>query len=1201
MKKWKRILNVLLVIVLITASLSSFGGRSSIANAMEIEDDSIDDAKNEEKIENEESIDTQTSESDEETEENAIEITSDNDAANDGVTSEQSEIATEIEENSADLEKPNDSNDLSQETIEDGDKEDENVVGNDEEIENTTDSESKTALKSMMPLTEVKAFLILNGKTDEELKNMSLDTILSSMVDENGNSISLPTGATSVWRYAKDELDGVDEFNKYSIGNGETIDLSNAKNILDYQLILIVGSGNQLNPNNIKYTITVYISEKLSEEYSFELYVQPGNGSRSKVEPNKTKFVLSESGVSDINGNDVPNWSYAYFVDEGNYTNLYLGATSKINVRPDISLKAYELSDYLHGQRNDVSDQLFRQNMSELNAGYHMSDYAVSFVVEYYINNVQADVIILTFLLTSSASELTGEMFLDENGQKIIVSDDIKYSFDLKDETHEIYTFNLKPGYSSDDEYYLSLNAINSFHENVNNKIIKVVEGYYNSISETEGVTDISSQLFSDQGYKAVYDTDGRVLTIFFEDYSFANDLDVYHVTIKTKEDDEIFRSYTELPIIGSKDPWFRVVGATDTNDNALPTYIVENGKSLNMDTMYGYGYQTIFIKEASAEQIIPIIEKADNEKARVERVYIDGHEYHDGDPVQLTGVETTKVFSTVIADENGEHTKNYNVSFIKLASGPKLYVTDPKGGDDNDPVRSIFLDEYFEYKHDIFIANIGDEELTGLRVELNATNVKLDDYWTIGGDNGGTLPPPPFSNTDIYNDSFSDLPNVAKIRLLPDGEGEIEGTLTIYADDQEPVIIKLSGRAQNPSIITEQLEDAVKYVPYSYMITTNNMYDWNTVSFSYTGEIPSGMTLNESTGEIYGAPLQAGTYSFTITATYGRDDYFEPSTKEFTIKVLDNENETVFNTSDDGYEIIPEENGDIGYVGEQVSAYDFVLDSFEEDEVFISEGEYGQFVKLWLNGEVLVENVDYTAEPGSTRIVIKKETLEDKTKNGRNTISAEFNVDNERGEKLKRTSQNFRVVLASKDPEDTTKPDKKPDETKPDRTEPETESDKNGNNNSSSEDETPDTVGIVTHIIGADDSPLANHIIEMHSTVQTSRTDSAGNASFNSLEMGTHTVYIKNEEGTTVASKNFTLKAGSTLSKNGDVITVVPGQTVQMTIRVSGSTATIESVIAINSAPTGDMTNIRLWMLLIVISLIALISLAYMQKNKNN
>ena len=60
MKKWKRILNVLLVIVLITASLSSFGGRSSIANAMEIEDDSIDDEKNEEKIENEESMDTQT-------------------------------------------------------------------------------------------------------------------------------------------------------------------------------------------------------------------------------------------------------------------------------------------------------------------------------------------------------------------------------------------------------------------------------------------------------------------------------------------------------------------------------------------------------------------------------------------------------------------------------------------------------------------------------------------------------------------------------------------------------------------------------------------------------------------------------------------------------------------------------------------------------------------------------------------------------------------------------------------------------------------------------------------------------------------------------------------------------------------------------------------------------------------------------------
>ena len=82
---------------------------------------------------------------------------------------------------------------------------------------------------------------------------------------------------------------------------------------------------------------------------------------------------------------------------------------------------------------------------------------------------------------------------------------------------------------------------------------------------------------------------------------------------------------------------------------------------------------------------------------------------------------------------------------------------------------------------------------------------------------------------------------------------------------------------------------------------------------------------------------------------------------------------------------------------------------------MFISEGEYGQFVKLWLNGEELVEGDDYTTEEGSTKITIKAQTLKDRSTDGRNTISAEFNINNERGENLKRTSQNYRVELASK------------------------------------------------------------------------------------------------------------------------------------------------------------------------------------------
>lgn len=1233
MKRWKKALNIVLVISLITASFSTYGGGVRTANAMEAEE-APTAIEIEESTEGINSNETQGLDKDD----------NNSDINEDGTKSEDSEIIDVIDGVEKDEEKKTDSEEVDNAIINDDedekDKEGTSLLEDEENTENVestdnaddaeidrvfTDAETvtevttddmnlpeddaaveidgesttvtNTPFMALRPLTEVKAYLVLNGKTEDDLKNMSLDTVLSSLVDANGDSISIPEGADSVWRYVKDDIDGIEEYEKYSIGAGAKIDLSTAQNILDYQLELIIGSGNQLNPNNIRYMITVYVSEKLNEEFTFELYTQPTSNERVRVEPQRKEFAITESTITSGNGVKIPNWGYVFIVDEGDYRNPYLGATSKLNVRPDITLKIYELSDYLNNSNpTEITDELLGQDMSELNAGYRMSENGANFAVEYYLNNVQADIVIVTFLVTGGASKLTGGLYTEEDGQKVVVSKKANYSFSMEDETQETYTFELKPGYLDSDEYFCSLNAINSVNENVNDKIIKAVDGYFDSLEDAQGAADISAQLFSENGYKAVYGGAGKTFTVFFEDEAYGTGLSVFHVTINAKADEDVLRSYTDEPIIGSKDPWFRVVGAENTDGSTIPTNIVENGKSINMDTMYGYGYQTVFINDPSISTIIPVIEKADSDTARIDRIYVDGHEYDEGDTIELTGNETTKMFNTVIVDENGgEHTKNYNVSFVKVASGPKLYVVDPKGGNEDDPVRSVFLDEYFEYKHDILIANIGDEELTGLRVELNATNVKLDDYWTVGGEGTDTLAPVD-PNAASLSDSM-ELPNIAKIRLLPDGVqgGDIEGTLTVYADGQDPVIIKLSGRAQNPFITTDAELEAVKYVPYSYMITTNNMYDWNTVEFSYTGEIPDGMEFNVNTGEIYGAPLQAGNYTFTVKATYGRGDYFKPSTKEITIKVLDNENETVFNTSDDEYKIIPEEDGDNGYVGEQVSAYDFVITSFDEDEVFISEGEYGQFVKLWLNGEVLTEGVDYTKEPGSTRIIINAESLEDKTNEGRNTISAEFNIDEERGEKLKRTSQNFRVELASKEEEN--KPASTAEENKPAST-ARPANQNNDEETTDTEEQDADTVNIITHVVGADDKALANYIIEMHSTVKTANTDASGNASFESMEMGQHTVYIKNEKGTTVASKNFTLKSGSSLSRDGDTITIVPGETVLMTIKVEGSKASIVNVKSANSSFTGDTVNTQLWIILIMMSMLALSSTIAFRKH---
>lgn len=199
------------------------------------------------------------------------------------------------------------------------------------------------------------------------------------------------------------------------------------------------------------------------------------------------------------------------------------------------------------------------------------------------------------------------------------------------------------------------------------------------------------------------------------------------------------WREFTDAPIIGEADPWFRVVGVQDTSGGDLDAYVITNGKNNNIDTMYSYGHQTVIIKD-DVGSFIPVFEMAGSEQVYVDksRIFVDGEPYSVGDPLTFEdGVNARRVwFNVMICDGNGEHVKNYNVSFVKQAHGPQLYVAGPTAPE----IRSVFLDEYFEYKHDIFIANVGDEPLKNLRVELDATNVALDSYWTIGGEGNDTL-----------------------------------------------------------------------------------------------------------------------------------------------------------------------------------------------------------------------------------------------------------------------------------------------------------------------------------------------------------------------------------------------------------------------------------------------------------------------------
>ncbi len=869
---------------------------------------------------------------------------------------------------------------------------------------------------SMMPLKEVKAYLVLNGYSDEQIKAMPIKDVLSKMQDKDGNYITVPESAEVVWAHFKDNDGNVIHDEYHVIDRNTPVDMSEFEYTTGYTMELIVGSGKQLDPNNTRYLVRVYLTNKVSEKVSFDLYTQSTDGTREQVKPDNVESAVNTQG-------GITKYTNVWMVKNHQpNTEYYLGMTSVASEHPNVNVDVYTLEEFrnfrINGSGKNINDQILNPNMKEKDAGYKGIYDAPTTVTDFknmffcvYTEKSTGKVMGMdeyVFAIVDDDSYITGEMNSYENGSLVdstcltandITIDDLKIDFgngtaSASSAVTGMY-YMLKEGYSADQDYYFALNAHSStWTDNANGHVVKAVVGHYDSLSAAESQKDIKDQLIpvnrdsAPYGYKANYNykNEGQKFTVFFDDNH------VFKFDVRVKEydpqydDNKTMRNFDSAPIVGSQDYWFRVNGVKQ-DSKTLDSYVVENGKNINMDTMYGYGYQTVFVNDKNADlsKLKPTFWFGDAKRVET---YI-GKKQESGESVQDFS-KGSQQYTTLIDDK----AKNYNVQIVKKQTGPKLFVNGPSE-------RSVFLDEYFEYKHDILIANIGDQKLTGLKVKLDAKNVKLDDYWTVGGENNDTLAP---FTTTTSNSKYGELANITKIRLLPDGDGEVEGTLTISADGQKDVVIKLNGRASNPKIITNKLDDAVKYVPYSYVVSTDNMNDWNSVNFSIeSGKLPEGLTLYPTTGEIYGVPQETGTFKIRVKATYGRSDYFEPSYADLTLTVKDNTNENVYLESDDGYKIKKA-------IGTQVGQYDFELDEIE-DTVFTSHGEYDNFVGLWLNGKKLVEGVDYTKEKGSTKITIKSQTLEDKATENENTISAEYRENKgNRDSKLKKTSQNFRV-----------------------------------------------------------------------------------------------------------------------------------------------------------------------------------------------
>ena len=761
----------------------------------------------------------------------------------------------------------------------------------------------------------------------------------------------------------------------------------------------IVGKGTQLDADGTRYLVTVSNCDiRILDGSNFSIY-QELDGVRTKLKRAYQRNLVDVRDKIFLGGclQSIREAHYDEYVSDATY---YLGGLDFSSILKDnySSIKIYEKCEgssswsgfsvagleraIANGDVIDVTKELTQDDMSVLGNGYKYENKQPMYFFLLATNSSQKHACEIEIEFDQSKGAITGYDLYSESGENVAYSSRIKYGMLLYG-SDSLIKFKLKPSYPADDEYYLKLEYGFALPDDGNteniDRITKAVVGDYDSLAEAAGQEDIKDRLFGDsygRGYKANY-SKGINFTVF-ED-KFVSHVRVWAEDVQPiKEGDSTEGSFS-----------FDVTGATELQN----AYSIPSEHDTYQEKM---GYQTVlYLDEVSPAQLYPtftttsnvsVFAKKKGDSAGVpQESGRNEHDFSDG-PVQYTA-----------SLKSGNDSKNYWVSFMpKHTSGPKLFVNGINGEDG--AKREVFLNSSYGFYHDIFIANIGDQPLTGLKATLaNEQVIKLDDYWVVGGTNNDTLAP--FTTTEVTSKYGGQLPNVAKIRLVNQGEGEIKDTLTISADGQKDVVIELTGHAGNPYLTSDTLPDAVKYVPYAVQIMHNNKYPWNKVTFTMDTQIP-GLKLMPN-GELYGVPQEAGTYTFTVTMT-NSDPALGSDQKEYTLLVKDNTNENVNAATDADYQV-REPLGTL--IGEN-----YVVTEQRDDNVFVSNGEWNNFMeKLWIDGEEVPQSA-YQAELGSTKITVSTQTLQSyRNKDSeRHTIAAEFRQDKNPNNELKRTAQNF-------------------------------------------------------------------------------------------------------------------------------------------------------------------------------------------------
>lgn len=881
-----------------------------------------------------------------------------------------------------------------------------------------TDDADMISTYSLLPLERRSLQLNMDGYFPEQLKVVTLDTIIGKV-----NGSQKPASADNIvawakWYYYDEDGNYISENDDYTVLNAEnkTINLLDSYYYYDsfntykrtVTLELIVGTLDQLNLNNVRYEINVTMPH-IADYLEFTLYNKANP--REKIEICRTRHY--------------DNSNYYLYTDkqpwkegEQAYLSMKLKDVVPATVTATVYQGLYREADSIPENAKDITAQVWNQQNMATEGGY-LANYSSNYP-EFTVVLEQNGEILMVYpfrIIMREASLSLGTNGVygqNDGGSRTSIWRSSRFS-------NNYLVYQIKEGYPLTGRYFigLSMNSDAVHSSDYGREFVeKAVVGTYRKATDIpKDAKNIADELFSDpysKGYLADFSKEVAFTIVDVEG-------NVWNEKLKLER-------YVEqsATITASSDTYFRVNGANKTGSGAYAAYVMP----YNADSYYYNGYQTVMLLNSDGTpvtdgKIVPVFWSSDTSTVHAGHGGVSGIKQTSGE-TELSFAPGEAIQYSAAA-EDGQNLKNYWVTFLtKHVGGPKLFVNgenvtvEDKESGDQIVQRELFLTDEYGNHHDVFFANLGDTAMTGMYAYLtdDTQNVAIDEYWSIGA----TTTLSPFTTT--CENYYSELKNIGKIRLVPeeidypdDGIahggsskwkfGEISGTLVIgYGDKDNPteeVRIKLTGVAGTPKITTTSVIDGVKYVPYSSVIQTNNMKASDAISFKVTsGKLPDGVKIKPN-GELYGVPTKAGQYTFTVMAVYNGDETISDS-KEFTLTVLDNTNENVeaTNIGIHGYPLLDRIPDTLDVT--QISA---------DGEVFRSEGVYSDFVAFYLDGRKLTEGRDYTSESGSTKITIQAQTFRN-AGNGTHTLSAEFRTNANADGEMKSTAQNVKISGAS-------------------------------------------------------------------------------------------------------------------------------------------------------------------------------------------